>query len=91
VTGQNWKVRVEGAAFGTEVQEAALPLAPLAEDSLTRVRRLREEAENEPLVRKAIEVLGAQVLRVDEGFNETVVRANSLTASSEEKEESEEG
>jgi hypothetical protein len=29
---------------------------------------MREEAEKEPLLRRALEVLDAQVVRVDEGF-----------------------
>jgi DNA polymerase-3 subunit gamma/tau len=75
-TGKDWKVRIEAAAFAAPARPAeGTEAAPEAENSLARVRRQREEAENEPLVRKAIEVLGAQVVRVEDGFNSNATAA----------------
>ena len=69
LTGRSWKVRIE-----TGGQAAETPIPPVqpsreAGNSLERVRKQREEAENEPLIKRAIEVLGAEIRRVDEGFN----------------------
>jgi len=62
LTGQPWIVRVEGGANAVSPSD----LAP-AEGSL-RSRNAREEAEKLPLVRRAIDILGASLQRVDEGF-----------------------
>ncbi|HKB42306.1 MAG TPA: DNA polymerase III subunit gamma/tau, partial [Gemmataceae bacterium] len=71
VTGRAWTLRVEagGAPANGASAEASGQPPRETENSLTRARRQREEAENEPLIRRAIEVLGAQLVRVDEGFN----------------------
>jgi DNA polymerase-3 subunit gamma/tau len=67
-TGQDWQVRVEsGAAAGP----APAP-APTAEEAAAPPRPPRrspkEDAEKEPLIKRAVDVLQAQVVRVDEGF-----------------------
>jgi DNA polymerase-3 subunit gamma/tau len=64
-TGQAWAVRVEG-------QQAPSPAAPAtAEKKPAGPRKnCREEAEKQPLVRRALDRLGATVQRVDEGFGE---------------------
>jgi hypothetical protein len=41
--------------------------APVAGQSR---RNPREDAEKEPLVKRALDVLGAQIVRVDDGFGE---------------------
>ncbi len=70
ITEQNWKVRVEaGLKDAPGQQPAPVRTVPVeAENGLAKVRRLREEAETVPLIKRAIEVLGAQVVRVEEGF-----------------------
>lgn len=69
IAGPVWKVRIESTGprpdTASEQPEAA---APEVESSQTRSRRQRDEASKEPLVKRAMEVLGAQILRVDEGF-----------------------
>ncbi len=61
-TGQPWTLRVEGVANPA----SALDIAP-AEGS-ARNRNAREEAEKLPLIKRAIDLLGASLQRVDEGF-----------------------
>ncbi len=66
LTGQAWKLRIEsvggnGAARHPEAAEDT-------ERSPSRNRRQREEAEKEPLIQRAMELLEAQVVRVDDGF-----------------------
>jgi DNA polymerase-3 subunit gamma/tau len=66
VTEGPWVLRVETAVTG-----AATPQPPAAEesgDSPSSYRRQRADAAQEPLVKRAMEVLGAQIVRVDEGF-----------------------
>jgi DNA polymerase-3 subunit gamma/tau len=65
VTGQPWAVRIDSVSNDA----AALP-APAAETdhSPTRYRRQRTEAMQAPLVRRASELLGAQIVQVDDGF-----------------------
>jgi hypothetical protein len=47
-------------------------------------RSSREDAEKEPLVQRALDVLGAQFVRVDEGFAATPVASQPWAASQEE-------
>jgi hypothetical protein len=69
VTGRAWTLRIEviptaavvGDAPSVSTLEAPLSLRPAR-------RHPKEEAEKEPLVQRALEVLGAQILRADEGF-----------------------
>ncbi|MBI1915801.1 MAG: DNA polymerase III subunit gamma/tau [Planctomycetes bacterium] len=69
-TGRPWTVRVEAGGSAANAAPTASVVPPReAENSLVRARRQREEAENEPLIKRALEVLGAQLVRVDEGFN----------------------
>jgi DNA polymerase-3 subunit gamma/tau len=64
VTGQSWKLRLE-----TTPGNGAAPTEPPALSSAVRPRRNdKDEAEKIPIVRRAVEVMGAQVIRVDEGF-----------------------
>jgi DNA polymerase-3 subunit gamma/tau len=64
VTGQPWKLRLE-----TTPGNGAAPTEPRAPTSAVRPRRNdKDEAEKIPIVRRAVEVMGAQVIRVDEGF-----------------------
>jgi hypothetical protein len=63
MTGRPWTLRVESVATAAD-----LP-APAASAAAPPPRRsAREEAEKVPLVKRALEVFGATVQRVDEGF-----------------------
>ena len=46
------------------------------ENSPSRTQRQRHEAEKEPLVKRALEVLEAQIVRVDDGFAATPAAAD---------------
>jgi DNA polymerase-3 subunit gamma/tau len=72
LTGQTWRVRFETKEG--EHTEQAIPTARLTEgeSGMARSKRLREAAEQEPTIRRALEVLQAQVARVEEGFNSPV-------------------
>jgi hypothetical protein len=64
-TGQAWNLRVES------VHNDADAPAVQAGDSATmhsRYRRQRTEVLQEPLVKRAFDALGAQIVRVDDGF-----------------------
>jgi hypothetical protein len=68
-TGRPWVLRIETAA--TTADGAGVlppPAGPQAVPAKLAPRNLREEAEKLPLIRRAMEVLGASVQRVDEGF-----------------------
>lgn len=65
VTGQAWNIRVEGAsgeAIGQPSKAAA------TEPSPSSYRRQRAEAAEEPLVKRTMDQLGAQIVHVDDGF-----------------------
>lgn len=64
VTGQSWNIRVESAS----VMGEPAPVAVESEEasSQSRYRRQRAEAVQEPLIKRAIDVLGAQIVRVDD-------------------------
>jgi len=65
ITGRAWTVRVESVS-----NEAAASQTPAAEkDTPTqRHRRPRAEAVQEPLLKRAMDLLGAQIVQLDEGF-----------------------
>jgi hypothetical protein len=72
VTGRTWNLRFEKTP--TPMTDASLA-EPSEGDVVpaARPRRdFREDAEKVPLVRRAKEVLGGQVIRADEGFGESV-------------------
>jgi hypothetical protein len=67
VTGQTWTLRVESTAGPAPVAAPPAPDVPKPTPSRPR-RNDRDEAEKEPLIKRALDVLGAQILRVPEGF-----------------------
>jgi len=69
ITGQACKVRIE--SIGGDVGPGNDSVAEPAENVQSRYRRLRTDAMQEPLVKRAMEVLGAQLVDVDEGFGGT--------------------
>jgi DNA polymerase-3 subunit gamma/tau len=81
LTGQPWTLRVEGLSDSTSTLDTA-PLrggvrgrdevddasSPQSSGVVQTRRNAREEAEKLPLIKRAIDVLGASFQRVDEGF-----------------------
>jgi DNA polymerase-3 subunit gamma/tau len=65
VTGQSCKLRIEQVA-GEAVSKSKD--TEDADGSQSRYRRQRAEVLKEPLLKRAVEVLGAQLIDVDEGF-----------------------
>jgi DNA polymerase-3 subunit gamma/tau len=66
ITGQTCQLRVEGAggsALANSTETADDPA-----QSFSRYRRQRAEAVQEPLLKRAIETLGAQIVQLDDGF-----------------------
>jgi hypothetical protein len=66
MTGQSCQLRVEGVSGsppGESPEAADDPANPPS-----RYRRQRAEAVQEPLLKRAIDVLGAQIVHLDEGF-----------------------
>jgi DNA polymerase-3 subunit gamma/tau len=84
LTGRAWNLRIESVGGSA----AALPAQAADEmaNSPSRYRRQRAEAVQEPLVKRALEVLGAQIVHVDEGFGAapTAVPERAETADGEE-------
>jgi DNA polymerase-3 subunit gamma/tau len=69
VTGQAWKVHIEADAGGTAPAGSIEPTN--GSQPIARTRRpAREEAEKVPLVKRAVDILGATVQRVDDGFGD---------------------
>jgi DNA polymerase-3 subunit gamma/tau len=66
ITGQSCQVRVESA--GGSALAKSPETADASEQSISHYRRQRAEAVQEPLLKRAIEVLGAQLVQVDDGF-----------------------
>src|SRR5262249_49938005 len=67
MTGQPWKVKVELTA-GADPSASLAPGAGETETALARARREKEEALKAPLLQRAVEVLGAQVVQMEDGF-----------------------
>jgi DNA polymerase-3 subunit gamma/tau len=65
ITGHGWNIRIESA--GGEADSAPKAIDE-TEKLPSRYRRQRAEALKEPLVKRAMEILGAQLVEVDEGF-----------------------
>jgi hypothetical protein len=72
LTGEPWVVKIEADPQSPPVQAGGKMLATTGEAraALRAVRRgsAREEAEKVPLVKYALEKLGASIQRVEEGF-----------------------
>jgi DNA polymerase III subunit gamma/tau len=67
-TGRPWILRVEGGAISAPATTPA-PAVETPPASPPR-RNHRAEAEKEPLVKRAVDALGAQIVRVEDGFGE---------------------
>jgi DNA polymerase-3 subunit gamma/tau len=65
VTGQSWQLRIEAISGGVSADPNS------GDDTVTqqsRYRRQRAEAEQEPLLKRAIDALGAQIVHMDDEF-----------------------
>jgi DNA polymerase-3 subunit gamma/tau len=65
LTGQSWQLRIEAISGGVSADPNS------GDDTVTqqsRHRRQRAEAEQEPLLKRAIDVLGAQIVHLDDDF-----------------------
>jgi DNA polymerase-3 subunit gamma/tau len=68
LTGRNWSLRIETAPLSA----GTVPASPAPSADARPRRNSREDAEKEPLVKRALEALGAQFVKVDEGFGAPV-------------------
>jgi hypothetical protein len=66
ITGQACQLRIESSGGGPKAESTETPdeVATLP----SRYRRQRAEVLQEPLLKRAIEVLGAQIVQMDDGF-----------------------
>jgi DNA polymerase-3 subunit gamma/tau len=67
ITGQTCNLRIESSGAPSPTAPSGL-VAEETETSQSRSRRLLAEAAKQPLVTRAMEVLGAQIVQMDEGF-----------------------
>lgn len=82
VTGQACQFRVE--SVGGAAAPAAGDAAEATGTPPSRYRRQRAEAAQEPLLKRAIDSLGAQIVQVDEGFGGAPATAGKAAADEEE-------
>jgi DNA polymerase III subunit gamma/tau len=68
LTGQAYSLRIESGGGGTEPAAGPAQDGSSTETGLARARRSRDEAMELPLLKRARDLMGAQVLRVDDGF-----------------------
>jgi DNA polymerase-3 subunit gamma/tau len=73
-TGLGCHLRIE-TACGDDSAFSQPRTAEPAENSHSRYRRLRLEAVKEPLVKRAMELMGAQLVHVDDGFGDALAVA----------------
>jgi DNA polymerase-3 subunit gamma/tau len=84
LTGRAWHLRVESG--GGEEGSTALATAANAENSSLRSRRQRAEVEQEPLIKRAMDLLEARVVYVDDGFGTAPAALAERTEVPEEEE-----
>jgi DNA polymerase-3 subunit gamma/tau len=69
ITGRTYSLRIEAGPALPDVNASPAQDGRVAETSPERTRRQRDEALQAPLIQRAMETLGAQVIRVDDGFS----------------------
>jgi DNA polymerase-3 subunit gamma/tau len=84
LTGRAWHLRVEPG--GGEEGSTAVVTADKAENSSLRSRRQRAEVEQEPLIKRAIDLLEARVVHVEDGFGTAPTALAERTEVPEEEE-----
>jgi DNA polymerase-3 subunit gamma/tau len=82
LTGAAWTVRIESGSG--EATSAAATAPADTNNTVSRYRRQRTEAMKEPLVKRAMEVLGAQIVEVEEGFGGCPAEPVEASADNEE-------
>jgi DNA polymerase-3 subunit gamma/tau len=75
LAGPAWGFRVESGPAAAENEAAGSPEGSPAPSAPRPRRNLKEEAEKVPLVRRAMDVLGATIQRVDDGFGSAAAPA----------------
>jgi DNA polymerase-3 subunit gamma/tau len=68
LTGQSWSVRIDSGVGAVDQAAPSVRAAEETETSLVRMRRQRDEAMQTPLLKRALDLMGAQIVRMDEGF-----------------------
>jgi DNA polymerase-3 subunit gamma/tau len=68
ITGQSWNLRIESSSDGPR---DSLPTPEPNETPVPRPRKPRAEVEQEPLIKRATDVLEARFVQLDEGFGAT--------------------
>ncbi|MCC6418945.1 MAG: DNA polymerase III subunit gamma/tau [Gemmataceae bacterium] len=68
VTGQTWNLRFEVLSTVGDPAASSAHGAEDSETSLARSRRQKEAALQAPLLKRAVDVLGAQIVQMDDGF-----------------------
>jgi len=68
ITGQACSLRIESSSGPISAENSSGAIAEEPETSQSRSRRSRAEAMQQPLVTRAMEVLGAQIVQMDDGF-----------------------
>jgi DNA polymerase III subunit gamma/tau len=81
ITGQPWGIRVETG--GQEPVHPSPAPASEADPSPSRSQRQLTEALQEPLVKRAIEVFGAQIVHQEEGFGAAPTEAGERAEAAE--------
>jgi hypothetical protein len=89
ITGQKCQFRVEST--GGDANAAQIPAAADAASAISRNRRQRAEVEQVPLLKRAFDVLEAQIVHVDEGFGAAPVASPERADSVDLMTETEEG
>jgi len=87
ITGQACSLRIESSSGPISAESSSGQIAEEPETSQSRSRRSRAEAMQQPLVTRAMELLGAQIVQMDDGFGASpavVSEERSDTAESEE-------
>ncbi len=84
ITGQACTLRQEYQ--GEEAAAASSGAPEESETPVSRSRRQREEALSQPLVRRAMEVLGAQIVHLEEDFGAALPPAEDRTSTSDTEE-----
>ncbi|MCI0378826.1 MAG: DNA polymerase III subunit gamma/tau [Gemmataceae bacterium] len=88
ITSQPCSVRLEWLATPVETNGSApAPASTPAESPMARVRKQRVEAGKLPLVGRAMELLGGQVLQMDEAFGQQSMSEVELETGAEESTE----
>jgi DNA polymerase III subunit gamma/tau len=67
LTGLAWSLRIESSGGGAAASLSSVTVDQ-AENTVSRYRRQRSQAMTEPLVKRAMEALAAQIVDVEEGF-----------------------